>query len=462
MATFVLQDPYPVTSVGPVSADLDDYVLNPMLAHGDIIAGGTAGTATRIAGNTSTSTMYLSQTGDGSTAGHPTWVTTGIQGITGSQGIIGSQGAQGLSGTGIQGTSGISIQGIQGIIGSQGTAGSSGNSIQGIAGSQGLSGIASSQGIQGTGGAQGNFGSQGGTGVTGSIGPGVCFQGWFAADHIYYNNALRRDIVRYENDYYLYKGTNGTSAAWNINNWETFGATFNSVATEILFANFGYVDNLGVREFEGVGRTIGDLHGHLATEAPDHVDNAPATLQVETITLEGSEGFANITIDAVTQHCLWNESLTQTAADFAAEHGYANLVLSSDGPKIIFTALEAGTGFSQPSIANYPMDFRGAIKIQGNEMWENVTEDNEHGGIIINGRSWGGGQGYKRFLQIEDGMGSAIAIFSGNITSGQNDLGPAVAIYAPIIYVPFLPTSADGLINGQLWSENGTVKVASV
>ena len=29
MATFVLLDPYPTTSVGPVSADLDDYVRNP-------------------------------------------------------------------------------------------------------------------------------------------------------------------------------------------------------------------------------------------------------------------------------------------------------------------------------------------------------------------------------------------------------------------------------------------------
>ena len=142
MATFVLLDPYPTTSVGPVSADLDDYVRNPMHEHGDLIAGGVSGSAVRVAGNTSTTVMYLSQTGDGSTAGDPTWVTTGIQGTTGSQGPQGIQGN-----LGIQGSTGA---GVQGTRGSQGTIGASSTGIQGPVGTQGSSGGAGDVGIYGT------------------------------------------------------------------------------------------------------------------------------------------------------------------------------------------------------------------------------------------------------------------------------------------------------------------------
>jgi hypothetical protein len=150
MATFVLLDPYPVTSVGPVSADLDDYVENPMREHGDLIAGGTAGIATRVAGNTSTTLMYLTQTGDGSIAGDPTWVGVGPQGTTGSQGIQGTQGTQGIQGE--------SIQGIQGLLGIQGLQGIQGISIQGSSGSQGMAST-TIQGIQGIVGSQGMLGA---------------------------------------------------------------------------------------------------------------------------------------------------------------------------------------------------------------------------------------------------------------------------------------------------------------
>jgi hypothetical protein len=473
MATYVLQNPYRASTTGLVSADLDDYVINPMHEHGDMLSGGVAGLPERVAGNTIADTRFLSQTGTGSAAGNPTWavptssqisydgdepnvhdkldslqtaisVLTSVQGATGTS-IQGSQGAASSQAA-------VSLQGLQGM------AGLSGAAVQGIAGTGGLQGTGglTIQGLAGSGGAQGNYGVQGGTGVTGSIGPGVCFQGYFDASQIYYNNSLRRDIVRYGNDYYLYKGTDATSAAWDINNWETFGATFNSVATEILFANFGYVDNLGVRELEAVGRTVGSLSGTLATTAPDHIDNSPGVIQVETITLTGSEGLANITVGATTHHCLWNESLTQTAADFAAEHGYADLILSSDGPDIIFTALVAGVGFTQPIITNVPQDYRGAVKIQGNDIWENVTEDNTTGGLYINRRSWGGGQGYYRFFRIEDGMGTAIMAVGGReLGSGGN----TVVIDAPTVVFNNLPTS-DPNVSKQLWSNNGILTIS--
>jgi hypothetical protein len=64
MATFVLNNPYPISSVTAISADLDDYVRNPMHEHGDMIYGGPAGIATRLTGNSTTDRLYLSQIGD--------------------------------------------------------------------------------------------------------------------------------------------------------------------------------------------------------------------------------------------------------------------------------------------------------------------------------------------------------------------------------------------------------------
>jgi hypothetical protein len=75
----------------------------------------------------------------------------------------------------------------------------------------------------------------------------MVYRGAFSASAIYYNNTLRRDIVKYSSTYYLYKGTNGASAAWNTANWESFGTQFTSVATDLLLAQLAYIDNLGVR-----------------------------------------------------------------------------------------------------------------------------------------------------------------------------------------------------------------------
>ena len=46
---------------------------NPMTGLGDMIYGGAAGSATRLAGNTSVQTEFLSSTGNGGTAAAPAW-----------------------------------------------------------------------------------------------------------------------------------------------------------------------------------------------------------------------------------------------------------------------------------------------------------------------------------------------------------------------------------------------------
>lgn len=46
---------------------------NPMTTLGDVIYGGASGTATRLAGNTTTAKQWLSQTGTGTASAAPAW-----------------------------------------------------------------------------------------------------------------------------------------------------------------------------------------------------------------------------------------------------------------------------------------------------------------------------------------------------------------------------------------------------
>ena len=126
-----------------------------------------------------------------------------------------------------------------------------------------LKGATGAQGAQGIQGIQGNPGSNGGPG------PAVAFQGDFDPGKVYYNNALRRDVVKYAGVYWIYNGTNGQAGAWSAGNWESFGSTFESVATSLLFAETAYVDNLGVREFRGAPLDYAGKGSAIAIENAD-------------------------------------------------------------------------------------------------------------------------------------------------------------------------------------------------
>jgi hypothetical protein len=72
----------------------------------------------------------------------------------------------------------------------------------------------------------------------GDPGPAIVLRGLFTAGEVYYNNAARRDVVKYtDGKYYIYKGTDAaTVTAWAVESWELFGAQFSSVATDLLLA----------------------------------------------------------------------------------------------------------------------------------------------------------------------------------------------------------------------------------
>lgn len=58
--------------------------LQPMSAVGDLVYGGTAGTGTRLAGNTSTTKNFLTQTGSGAAANAPAWGTVAVADVSGA------------------------------------------------------------------------------------------------------------------------------------------------------------------------------------------------------------------------------------------------------------------------------------------------------------------------------------------------------------------------------------------
>ena len=77
----------PAISMPAATSSVDGYLTstdwttfnakltNPMSALGDIIYGASSGTATRLAGNTTTNKYFLSQTGTGSASAVPSWST---------------------------------------------------------------------------------------------------------------------------------------------------------------------------------------------------------------------------------------------------------------------------------------------------------------------------------------------------------------------------------------------------
>ena len=95
----------------------------------------------------------------------------------------------------------------------------------------------------------GTNGAAGTAGAAGSPGAGVVYRGEFAGTTGYFHTTTRRDVVRYAANYYLTANVGLNSSAgtdWGTpgasTSWESFGAQFSSVATDILLAQDVYAD----------------------------------------------------------------------------------------------------------------------------------------------------------------------------------------------------------------------------
>lgn len=106
-------------------------------------------------------------------------------------------------------------------------------------------------------------------GTNGSTGPGINYRGIFSGVTNYFNNSLTRDVVKYGSTYYFYIGVDNQWYAWDEANWQSFGSSWSSVATQLLLAEYATIENLGVRYFEGVPVTEGFAQGAISIEGND-------------------------------------------------------------------------------------------------------------------------------------------------------------------------------------------------
>jgi hypothetical protein len=103
------------------------------------------------------------------------------------------------------------------------------------AGSSGTAGTAGTAGTGGTNGTAGTAGSGGVNGTPGLPGAGIVYRGEFSTTDTYTSNSTRTDVVKY-NGSYIICNTDGATGAYVASEWDSFGAEFTSVATDILFA----------------------------------------------------------------------------------------------------------------------------------------------------------------------------------------------------------------------------------
>lgn len=94
-------------------------------------------------------------------------------------------------------------------------------------------------------------GKDGEDGKDGKNGPGIVYRGTYNSSMVYYGTDLRVDVVKYAGQYYVARidaGAFSNVLPTNTSKWNSFGANFESVATQLLLAEFAYIENLGVRD----------------------------------------------------------------------------------------------------------------------------------------------------------------------------------------------------------------------
>lgn len=359
--------------------------------------------------------------------------------------------------------------------------------------------------LAGEDGADGIDGVDGADGADGATGPGVVFRGDHSGTTLYYNNSLRRDIVKYSGTYYLYKGTDAASGAWSAGNWDSFGAQFSSVATDILFAELAYVDNLGVKYFNGIAVASGDLNGvaqnvvanvpqedqwygdvnyfindkcfnnnvnYICTQA--HINQEPPNIaywsaatpqpvaQVDQVTINsGTSGVVRIYCNGALGEVTFNQTYAKTMEDWITLHettfnGY-DVAVSGSGASAWLMSMATGIAFSPSAyITNIANAYRGAIKIVGNEIWENQEDNDAYGFITINRKGYDGGMTRPRHLLIYNGQGKSMMQFNGKTTS--TFINGIVSILSHL-YLPNLPSSDTGLTAGMIYRDGTTLKI---
>lgn len=238
-----------------------------------------------------------------------------------------------------------------------------------------IKGEVGATGATGPTGPAGPTGPQGPQGPQGTIGPAAVFQGDYSGTASYYGTTTRVDIVKYNNQYYVARtdapgGTFSGIIPTNTSYWNTFGANFESVATSLLFAELAYVNNLGVRVFEGQAKSYGNLSGSFSTiqanqtavARVDHIDMAP----------EFTYGSADISCNGVSRNLTSIGNLVSAIESWVASNYTAfynaGIIIDCISYTIIFTSRYPGTNFTAAAaISNESGIYGSAYTLTANQ-----------------------------------------------------------------------------------------------
>jgi len=274
-----------------------------------------------------------------------------------------------------------------------------------------------------------------------------------------------------------------------------------AVVSDLVMAEYATIENLAVQYFNGIPVLAGDLDGTVVNTqanyplsaqwdsgfyyviddkcsnvAINYISNASGVnheppnveywdvdpnqpvARIDTVTLNtGTSGTANILCDGVTKLATFFNSYTETATAFAvlyaADYLTGGVVVTSSGADIIFTAQTAGVNFTgNTTITNVANKWKGAVNIEGNDIWENEEDNDDYGVVKINQKGYHGGVTRRRITIIGGGLGYSVAIFSPT-EKPAFALRPGLDIRVGALSVPRLTTAERDAFTG----ENGMI-----
>ena len=165
-------------------------------------------------------------------------------------------------------------------------------------------------------------GMKGDKGEDGSS-PAMVYRGEYSASKTYYGNTFRLDCVRLGNAYYIARIDAGEFAGIappDSTRWNAFGASFDSVATQLLLAQYANIGNFVIKDNCIISQK-GTVKGVASTdyENPDFVPS---------ILLDGQNGQSVIS-GSLRSPCVRYDGAFYFGGDVSSEaERYDNLVLS--------------------------------------------------------------------------------------------------------------------------------------
>lgn len=225
--------------------------------------------------------------------------------------------------------------------------------------------------------------------------PAPVYRGVFSTEKTYYGNSHRVDIVKYGSAWYVARvdapnGTGGFRGYYptNTNYWNPFGASFESVATELLLAEYANIGNLIFKDGKLISQA-GTLNGKESTdyENDDFQPNIVIDGVTGNITFTGKVKspftmYANDNFDPV--NITSSNVLVYTPQGAAGTSLFISLSEKSSGLRMCFSNFKYISGSSvRESTGPFVLHFKkpgGDIFSNPLPVWENGEKEN----LIIN------------------------------------------------------------------------------